>query len=162
MSSELAFRIFGGSIGVFSAGTVMLAFKISGKKLLYRSLFCDGTSTSSVYSVKPFTIKNDSGNENILFCLDGVPVKVQIGNGFINPQGDFIDFSLEIYNPNKSEPIYKTSRSPTVAGFSCASISVKSNFQSLDLSPSINVYGNKIPGSGYESMWNDVWNGKTI
>jgi hypothetical protein len=166
MASEIAFSIFGAGYGGFSAGTAIIALKLNGKKLMYKSTLCQGMSTSIAYSVKPFEIKNDivgdpknpESGERFLHSLQGLPVKLEIKSSFINPSGAVGDFLFEIYNPNRSEPIYKSSRKPTVGGFSGGGISVLATFKYLDLEKQMNMYGNSM-NSEHASTWDSVWNG---
>lgn len=159
MASQIAFSIFGAGYGGFSVGTGFIALKVEGKKMLYKSQLCQGMSTSIVYSVNPFEIKNDVGKENALFCLQGFPVKIEVKSSFINPVGDVGDFSIEIYNPNRSDPIYKSSRKPTVGGFSGGGVSVLSVFDYCDIEKQMNMRGNMM-NSSYMADWEEVWNGK--
>lgn len=150
MASQIAFSIIGAGYSGFSYGMVTLAIKVNGVKLLYRSILCQGTGGAKI-TCAAFDIKNDVGTEHALFYFQGLPVKITISN-FLHPFGDLADFSFEIYETNKSDPIYKVARKPLLTGISAGGTSIISTFKQLQVKSGVLLQ--------YDDLWEAIWNGQ--
>ncbi len=146
---EMAFHIEGGGYAGFSGGSVWLAFKYHGERLLYSSA-CQGTSSSCFTSSSPFQITNSvtGAGDGVLFNFSDVYVAdVTVPDSVA--AGGTVTFTFKVTEPKENTLRYQVERKVDIRGISAGSVSITTRLKKLDL----------VGLGGHMSQWERIWNG---
>lgn len=134
MTAKIGFKIFGFGASGFSTGTVLLGVKhTNGGEYLYRSAFCQGTSTCEIATTTPFEIKKFEGDINSLAVVNNCTVKLSIPGSLASPfSGSPMEFSMELFSEsNKQEAYFKCQSITNIKGWLAGGIEILTTFTQL-------------------------------
>lgn len=111
-----------GFMGV-SGGGMQIIVRWHDSAFVY-DFACQGMSTSAL-TLGPVKMTNDipGNSERMLINLEYYRVRVTIPTSFVG-WGKIVDFTFEVLEEDKSEPIFKASRTPTADGMCIGGINV--------------------------------------
>jgi len=118
----LDLHIVSGGYGGFSGGEIKMYINWGDYIFMYQAN-CQNSSGCllDVYSLK---MKNDVPNmsERMLMDLDKYIVQIDIPTNFIG--WGLIDLTIQLFEPDNSEPIFKTTRKVNATGLSLGSVAI--------------------------------------